>query len=77
MANSLPRFSKYTCLQEQTSARKIHVGVVGAGIGGLAAAIALKRAGARVTLLEAARELGEVCFIGHSLMKKFQLTRRV
>lgn len=29
-------------------------------MGGLAAAIAIARAGARVTLLEAARELGEI-----------------
>lgn len=38
----------------------VHVGLVGAGIGGLAAAIALRRAGARVTVLEAASSLGEV-----------------
>ena len=40
--------------------RDIHIGIVGAGIGGLAAAIAFRRAGARVTVLEAASELGEV-----------------
>jgi salicylate hydroxylase len=38
----------------------VHVGIIGAGIGGLAAAIALRRAGADVTVLEAAEELGEV-----------------
>lgn len=42
--------------------RDIHIGIVGAGIGGLAAAIAFRRAGARVTVLEAASELGEVRF---------------
>lgn len=40
---------------------QIHVGIVGAGIGGLAAAIAIRNAGAQVTVLEAAEELGEVC----------------
>jgi salicylate hydroxylase len=38
----------------------LHVGVVGAGMGGLAAAIAMARGGVRVTILEAATELGEV-----------------
>ncbi|GAD99320.1 hypothetical protein MYCGRDRAFT_54325 [Paecilomyces variotii No. 5] len=40
--------------------RDIHVGLIGAGIGGLAAAISLRRSGARVTVLEAAEELGEI-----------------
>lgn len=39
---------------------KLHVGVCGGGMGGLAAAIAIARTGAKVTLLEAARELGEI-----------------
>ena len=39
----------------------IHVGLVGAGIGGLAAAIALRHAGAMVTVLEASSVLREVC----------------
>ena len=39
----------------------IHVGLVGAGIGGLAAAIALRHACAKVTVLEATAVLGEVC----------------
>ncbi|OCL14438.1 FAD/NAD(P)-binding domain-containing protein [Glonium stellatum] len=38
----------------------LRVGLVGAGIGGLAAAIAIARAGADVTVLEAAQELGEI-----------------
>lgn len=40
--------------------RTLNVGIVGAGIGGLTAAIAIARAGATVTLLEAAHELGEI-----------------
>ncbi|KAK5467112.1 hypothetical protein LTS15_000082 [Exophiala xenobiotica] len=43
-----------------TSQREIRVGIVGAGIGGLAAAIALRKAGAHVTVLEAAKVLGEI-----------------
>ncbi|KAL6248338.1 hypothetical protein RBB50_004593 [Rhinocladiella similis] len=39
---------------------QVHVGVCGAGLGGLAAAIALQRGGAEVTILEAATELGEI-----------------
>ena len=38
----------------------LHVGICGAGIGGVAAAIALRRAGVKVTVLEAAVELGEI-----------------
>ena len=38
----------------------IHVGIIGAGMGGLAAAIALARGGVKVTILEAATELGEI-----------------
>lgn len=36
---------------------KLHVGICGGGMGGLAAAIAIARAGAKVTLLEAAKGL--------------------
>ncbi|KAK4941043.1 hypothetical protein LTR10_018964 [Elasticomyces elasticus] len=38
----------------------LHVGICGAGIGGLAAAIAIRKAGGQVTVLEAAPELGEI-----------------
>ncbi|KIX06436.1 uncharacterized protein Z518_04412 [Rhinocladiella mackenziei CBS 650.93] len=39
---------------------KFHVGIIGAGLGGLAAAIGIARAGHKVTILEQAPELGEV-----------------
>ncbi len=39
---------------------EIQVGFVGAGIGGLAGAIAFRRAGVHVIVLEAAQQLGEV-----------------
>ena len=42
------------------AANEIQVGLIGAGIGGLAAAIAFRRAGIKVTVLEGARQLGEV-----------------
>lgn len=41
---------------------KLSVGIIGAGLGGLIAAIAIVDAGASVTILEAATELGEACF---------------
>src|ERR1700753_1709997 len=40
--------------------RELNIGICGAGIGGLAAAIALRKAGVRVTVLEAAPQLGEI-----------------
>ena len=39
---------------------KLRVGIIGAGIGGLAAGISIAQAGASVTFLEAANELGEI-----------------
>jgi salicylate hydroxylase len=41
--------------------KKLKVGIVGAGLGGMMAAIAIAEAGAEVTILEAASELGELC----------------
>lgn len=43
-----------------TQQRKLRVGLCGAGLGGLAAAIAIARAGCEVRILEAASELGEI-----------------
>lgn len=40
--------------------KQLRVGIVGGGLGGLSAAIATARAGADVTVLEAATELGEI-----------------
>ncbi|EMC93159.1 hypothetical protein BAUCODRAFT_36822 [Baudoinia panamericana UAMH 10762] len=40
--------------------RELSVGIVGAGIGGVMASIAIARAGAKVTILEAAAQLGEI-----------------
>lgn len=42
------------------SNEQLNVGIVGAGLGGLTAAIAIAQAGAKVTVLEAAKELGEI-----------------
>lgn len=39
---------------------QFHVAIVGAGLGGLVAAIAIAQAGHRATILEQAPELGEV-----------------
>ncbi|KAJ5220558.1 salicylate hydroxylase [Penicillium chermesinum] len=43
-----------------STVKEVHTGIVGAGIGGLAAAIALRRAGAQVTVLESAEQLTEI-----------------
>ena len=40
--------------------QELNVGIVGAGIGGVMASIAIARAGGKVTVLEAAHQLGEI-----------------
>ena len=40
---------------------RYHICIIGAGLGGLAAAIGITRAGHKVTILEKAHRLGEVC----------------
>lgn len=50
------------------SGPKYHVAIVGAGLGGLAAAIGIARAGHRVTILEQASELGEVSYCRRETM---------
>ena len=40
---------------------RLQIAIIGAGLGGLAAAIRIARAGHRVTILEQAASLGEVC----------------
>lgn len=47
--------------QHAMASNKLHVGIIGAGLGGLAAAIGIARAGHNVTILEQAPVLGEVC----------------
>ena len=48
----------------------LHVGIVGAGLGGLAAAIGITRAGHKVTILEQAAQLGEVSLLVLPLEKR-------
>ena len=40
--------------------RDLNVGIVGAGMGGVMASIAIARAGGKVTVLEASQQLGEI-----------------
>jgi len=47
-------------VEQEAMTQKVHIGICGAGIGGLAAAISMAKAGAKVTVLEAAPELGEI-----------------
>lgn len=47
---------------ERHSKLQLKIVIVGAGLGGLAAAIALLRKGHQVTVVEQAPSLGEVCF---------------
>ena len=52
---------------------QLHVAVVGAGLGGLAAAISISLAGHRATILEQASELGEVRALPFRLPPSHQL----
>ena len=49
-------------------AEQLHVVVVGAGMAGLGAALAIRHAGHQVTVLEQAAEFGEVCITAHPLI---------
>jgi salicylate hydroxylase len=42
-------------------ASQLHVAIVGAGLGALAAAIGIAKSGYKATILEQASALGEVC----------------
>ncbi len=47
-------------MAEAEPKRQFHIAIVGAGLGGLAAAISIAQGGHRATILEQAAELGEV-----------------
>jgi salicylate hydroxylase len=60
-SSSFPVLNYITMDGRSQEKQKLKVGIVGAGLGGMMAAIAIAEAGAEVTILEAASELGEVC----------------
>ena len=45
---------------DEMASTDLNIGIVGAGIGGVMASIAIARAGGKVTILEAAHQLGEI-----------------
>lgn len=47
----------------ETQKNPLRIGIIGAGLGGLMAGIAIAEAGGNVTILEAASELGEVDYL--------------
>jgi len=51
------------------SSPQIHIAIVGAGLGGLSAAISVAAAGHRATILEQAAQLGEVGLVVPTLPK--------
>ena len=61
---------------EANRAEPLHVLVVGCGLGGLACAIGCCREGLRVTVLEQASELAEVCITKISHLTYWRLTSR-
>ena len=56
----LPILFKEAVATVTMAKRELDVGIVGAGIGGVMASIAIARAGGKVTILEAAEQLGEI-----------------
>lgn len=53
----------YQLINQEKSQVSLQIVIVGAGLGGLSAAIALARRGHRVTVFEQAKNLGEVCIL--------------
>jgi salicylate hydroxylase len=58
--------------REPGSASELHVGICGAGISGRTATIAIQKTCCKVSLLEAAKELGEV---GAKIQMKLNVAR--